>query len=81
MNSMRYPRCGSCGYGFPMAEATYDGYERSGKTFYCPQGHPLVIRQNDIVTQLRASERLLRRSEDQVHKFMKEAQCARGVIT
>lgn len=80
MEDIRNPYCPNCQKHFVMTEASYDGYERSGKTFYCPQGHSLVIRQNDIVTQLRTSERFLQRSEEQVKWLYKQIQSVKGVI-
>lgn len=81
MNEIRYPWCPKCNENFPMRDETMDGYERSGSTFYCPKGHGLVIRQDDVVSQLRTSERFLRRSEDQVHKLEKKIEGVKGVIT
>ena len=81
MNEIRYSYCTQCQESFPMRETVLDSYERSGNAFYCPQGHPLVVRQNDIVTQLRSSERFLQRSRDQVRVLEKQVECAKGVIT
>lgn len=81
MSDIRHPYCPSCQKHFVMTEESIDGYERSGKTFYCPQGHSLVMRQNDIVSQLRTSERFLRRSEEQVKLLYKQLQSVKGVIS
>lgn len=81
MNGMKYPYCALCRHNFPMDEMTYDGYERSGKTFYCPEGHSLAVRQDSVVSELRASERCLRLSRDTVSRLYKRVECVRGVIT
>lgn len=80
MDDIRNPYCPNCQKHFVMTEASSDGYERSGETFYCPQGHSLVIRQNDIVSQLRTSERHLLRSEEQVKLLYKKVESFKGVI-
>lgn len=81
MSDIRYPYCIKCQESFPMREHSFDALERSGNTFYCPQGHLLAVRQNDIVSQLRSSQRFLQRSEDQVHRLQKRIECVKGVIT
>lgn len=81
MSGMRYCYCSHCTYGFPMSESVYDGYERSGETFYCPQGHRLAITQDSVVGRLRASERSLEQTRDTVSVLCKRIESAKGVIT
>lgn len=81
LQEMRYPWCLNCRDNFPMREGRFDAFERSGKTFYCPCGHGLVVTQDSIVSQLRSSEGFLRRSELEVSRLHKQLECTKGVIT
>ena len=81
MNGIRNPYCPNCHHHFVMSEDTFDGYERSGKKFYCPQGHVLTVRQNDVVSSLRASNRFLLRSEERVEMLLQRIKSIKGVIT
>lgn len=81
IDELRYPYCEACKGSFPMRDSTFDALERSGSTFYCPDGHRLVMRQSDIVTLLRSSERFLQRSRDHVDTLEKSLNSVRGVIT
>lgn len=81
MNNMNYPYCFECHATFPMRQADFDGYESSGKRFYCPQGHPLVISQSSVALQLRSRERLLRQSEDHIEVLRKSISGMKSVVT
>ncbi len=49
--------CGNCGVIFAMTN-DYDDRRRSdGKTFYCPNGHPRVYRENDTTRLAKATAR------------------------
>lgn len=80
MSNLSYPWCPDCMVSFPMVKSIFDGYERSGSTFYCSKGHALTITQDNIVSQLRASDRRLERSDTEVSILWKQVKGFRGVL-
>ncbi len=58
-DEMDYPWCHTCCDSFPMRKFTYSRYEETGRTFYCPRGHLLVITQKSVVIQMRTSRSMV----------------------
>jgi len=43
--------CGECGIHFGLTTAMYDDLRKSGRTFYCPNGHGRYFPQGKSVAQ------------------------------
>ncbi len=81
MNEFHYVYCRQCSDNFPMRQTTYDELEKCGNTFYCPQGHALVISRESIVTQLRHVKQESERKSDTISRLENSANALRGVQT
>ena len=81
MSDFRYPYCRTCLGNFPMREEMYNDLEECGNTFYCPQGHPLVIHRSTIVSELRSLKRRVSYRDDTISRLVKHSDALRGVQT
>lgn len=79
MSDYTHPWCSKCGDNFPMRQSMYDDLEECGNTFYCPNGHPLVISRTSVVGQLRTELRRNSYKEDRISVLEKRAESLRGV--
>lgn len=76
-----YVWCSKCQDTFPMRRKLIDSLEECGNTFYCPQGHPLVYAQKDIVKRLRLAESLSTNRSYIISQMEKSAASFRGIQT
>lgn len=81
MSDFAYPYCSECSDNFPVRQSTYDKLEECGNTFYCPQGHALVISRTTIVSRFRSEARLSACRLRTIDKFYKREAAIRGVMT
>ncbi len=81
MNDYCFPYCRTCCENFPMRENYYYDLERSGNTFYCPCGHPLVITQKSVANRLQSAQRSVARQEKTVARLVRSTESLRGVQT
>ena len=81
INELHYVWCYKCCDNFPMRQNKYDELEVCGNTFYCPQGHALVISRESIVTQLRRVKQQSKRRLEIIDKLENSARSLKGVQT
>lgn len=81
MNELHYVWCNKCGDNFPMRQNKYDDLEECGNTFYCPQGHALMITRDDIVTRFRRARQQSERKSDSISRLENSVRSLRGVQT
>lgn len=81
MNDFEYPWCSKCHDSFPMRRDDYENLKECGNTFYCPQGHALVITRASIVSQLRIAERRVKDKTSIISRLLKRVESLRGVQT
>ena len=81
MDEFKFPWCSKCRDSFPMRIEKYEELEMCGNTFYCPQGHALIIGRKSIVDRMRSSERSERRRSNTIRGLYKSMESLRGVRT
>lgn len=80
-DELKYVWCTQCGNNFPMRQDVYDSFEECGNTFYCPQGHSLMISRESIVKWSRATDIRARRYRNRADRLAKSLASLRGVQT
>lgn len=81
MVEFKFPWCSMCENNFPMRIEEYEELEVSGNTFYCPQGHTLMISRESIVDRMRSSERSGCWRSNTIRGLHKRMESLRGVRT
>lgn len=81
MNDYKYPWCNKCDDNFPMRKDVYNGLEECGNTFYCPQGHSLMISRKSIVLQFRSTKKRCEYKTKSISRLTKSNDALLGVQT
>lgn len=68
---------GTCDVHFCMSRATYDETKRTGRTWYCPNGHPRVWGGDTTEQKLEAERARASHLEDQLRASIAEGEATR----
>lgn len=71
---------GGCDITFAMTEKFYDETKRTGRTWYCPNGHPWVWTGPTTETQLRDAKAKTVALEDQLRAAIRDAERTRAAL-